>query len=145
MINGKSIGLKGIKRFKSLKLKKRKFTSKVLTKFRRSRRRSSLELKVYKWLKEEGIAFTKEKAISKCHVDICFEPDVAIELNGCYWHRHKKCFPSKGKENTEIRERDARRHKFLKSRGYKVVVIWECDINTNPDKVKKLLKKLAGK
>ena len=60
-----------------------------------------------------------------------------IFVNGCFWHGHKGCrkfvLP---KTNVEFwlakiennRERDLRDYTFLESRGWRVIVVWECDL-----------------
>lgn len=61
-----------------------------------------------------------------------------IFVNGCFWHGHKGCqkfvMP---KTNVEFwqskiennRERDLRDYTFLESLGWKVIVVWECELN----------------
>ena len=60
-----------------------------------------------------------------------------IFVNGCFWHGHKGCpkfvLP---KTNVEFwlakignnRERDLRDYAFLESRGWRVIVVWECEL-----------------
>lgn len=60
-----------------------------------------------------------------------------IFVNGCFWHGHKGCpkfvLP---KTNVEFwlakiknnRERDLRNYTFLESRGWRVIVVWECEL-----------------
>ena len=84
----------------------------------------------------------------KLHVkDLPGKPDIvlpkyktAIFVNGCFWHGHKGCkdfvIP---KSNTAFwlekigknKERDARDETALKSAGWKVITIWECELK-NP-------------
>lgn len=63
----------------------------------------------------------------------------AVFVNGCFWHRHRGCrFAYSPKSNQafwrrKFREnvaRDARKEKELKEAGWRVVVIWECQIGT---------------
>ena len=64
---------------------------------------------------------------------------IAIFVNGCYWHRCPHCKP--GFPKTHIRfwkekfqknvERDKRKTRELRSQGWKVKVIWECQIRDN--------------
>jgi G:T-mismatch repair DNA endonuclease (very short patch repair protein) len=122
---------------------KKKFPAKNIRKANKTRKRSSLELLVYKWLQEEGISFRKEKVIGKCHVDIFIEPNFAIEISGCYWHRNKCCYPEKTKENLEIRMKDTKRFAFFRSRGYEVHTFTECQIKNEPEYVKEQLRFLA--
>lgn len=60
-----------------------------------------------------------------------------IFVNGCFWHGHKGCpkfvLP---KTNVEFwlakignnRERDLKDYAFLESRGWRVIVVWECEL-----------------
>jgi DNA mismatch endonuclease (patch repair protein) len=58
-------------------------------------------------------------------------------VNGCFWHGHERCpIYSTPKSNTEFwiskiernRERDRRNFKDLQNAGWKVIVIWECQL-----------------
>lgn len=82
--------------------------------------------------------------------DIIGKPDiiyrgkkVAIFVNGCFWHRCPICNPHKPKSNVEYWEnkfnrnveRDKKVKKELESKGWDVLIIWECEINDNIDNV----------
>ena len=64
---------------------------------------------------------------------------IAIFVNGCYWHRCPYCDPSDPKTNVEFwlekflknKERDKRKQAILESQGWKVLVIWECQIRSD--------------
>lgn len=111
------------------------------------RKATAPEKEVHEWLRELGIPFKREKQISQCHVDVFIEPDIVIEIHGCYWHAHTCLRPKKGwpPEKIEIRKRDAARYEFLRSQGYQVVVIWECDITERPEQVLARLRRLKAK
>ena len=60
-----------------------------------------------------------------------------IFVNGCFWHGHKGCpkfvLPKTNEEfwMTKIennRERDLRDYTFLESMGWRVIVVWECEL-----------------
>jgi DNA mismatch endonuclease (patch repair protein) len=63
-----------------------------------------------------------------------------IFVNGCFWHRHSRCprtttpqsnkgfWEKKFKENTE---RDKANYARLKILGWRVVIIWQCEISTS--------------
>ena len=61
---------------------------------------------------------------------------IAIFVNGCYWHRCPKCNLPLPKSNTEFwkkkfernKARDVKKKKDLEELGWKIFVIWECDI-----------------
>ena len=61
---------------------------------------------------------------------------VAVFVNGCFWHQHKGCCKAaKPKSNNEYwdkklsrnTERDLLNMKSLKSLGWKCFVVWECE------------------
>ena len=60
-----------------------------------------------------------------------------IFINGCFWHGHENCKYFKlPKTNTEWWQakierniiNDKEKHTLLQNAGYKVIVVWECDI-----------------
>ncbi len=61
----------------------------------------------------------------------------AIFVHGCFWHSHPGCrLASSPKSNTGYwseklarnRARDAEKIALLKSQGFRVLVVWECDV-----------------
>lgn len=63
-----------------------------------------------------------------------------IFVNGCFWHGHKDCrYATRPKTNAEFwrtkiennRERDLKDYTFLESQGWKVVVVWECELKND--------------
>lgn len=74
--------------------------------------------------------------------DIAFpSKKIAIFVNGCFWHRCPYCSPSSPKTHNDFWsakfarniERDEQKCNALKSLGWKVVTIWECQIKKNID------------
>jgi G:T-mismatch repair DNA endonuclease (very short patch repair protein) len=107
-----------------------RMVSRLMLRKARKRRRtqaSGLEKKVLGWLDNVGIAYRKQYAIGRCHVDILIEPDLVVEVNGCYWHGHERCQP-KTPGMARKRSKDKRRYKYLMSCRYKLLLLWECDI-----------------
>ena len=60
-----------------------------------------------------------------------------IFVNGCFWHGHKDCcYATRPKTNAEFwrtkiennRERDLWDYTFLESQGWRVIVVWECEL-----------------
>ena len=60
-----------------------------------------------------------------------------IFVNGCFWHRHPDCrHATTPKSNLEFWERkfrrnverDKRNHKELCEKGWRVIVVWECEL-----------------
>jgi DNA mismatch endonuclease Vsr len=72
----------------------------------------------------------------------------AIFVNGCFWHHHAGCRKATvPKSNTKFwimkfrdnRLRDARAIRSLQRDGYRVVTIWECQIDRIAPKLGKIL------
>ena len=67
---------------------------------------------------------------------------IAIFINGCFWHRCPNCNPSMPKTNIEFWEdkfkkniaRDKKKKQELEDEGWKVIIIWECEIKNSIDK-----------
>jgi len=73
---------------------------------------------------------------------------VVIFVNGCFWYRHKGCkyctFPKSRKEFWDRKfadtiERDGLKQEQLRKAGWKVYVVWECEIKSDPEGVLKTL------
>lgn len=87
-------------------------------------------------------------------------PDIALTklktvifIHGCFWHRHENCInASRPKTNSEYWEnkitknieRDEKHQNQLKKIGWKVIVIWECELTSDQIKNMKLLEKLLN-
>ena len=74
-----------------------------------------------------------------------------IFVNGCFWHKHKKCkyfvWPQSNKEfwRKKIQgtvERDLRNKASLQEAGWKVITVWECELK--PEKRKTTLLNLCS-
>ena len=81
------------------------------------------------------------------HNDLPGRPDIILPrhkavvfVHGCFWHRHasKRCklarLPKSNLEFwlpklTENRRRDRRTMRKLKAMGWKILVVWECEID----------------
>jgi DNA mismatch endonuclease (patch repair protein) len=108
------------------------------------RQDTPLEQAVRKALFEQGCRFrTNVRALPGT-------PDVAnrtkkwaVFVHGCFWHGHRRCRKTKGGPRGRVpetnrdwwqkklianRRRDLRNVKKLRSLGYSVLVIWECQV-----------------
>lgn len=64
---------------------------------------------------------------------------VAVFVHGCFWHRCPHCNLTHPKTNPDYwerkfvrnRERDARKTRELEGAGWRVLVLWECEIKKN--------------
>jgi DNA mismatch endonuclease (patch repair protein) len=85
--------------------------------------------------------------------DIVFKSlGVVIFVHGCFWHQHKNCIDGRIPKSNSIywrnklrgnMQRDKRHKKKLNSRGFKVLTIWECQIERNLQRIlKTVCKKL---
>jgi len=87
--------------------------------------------------------------------DLPGKPDIVLPryksvifVHGCFWHRHKGCknaaspktkktfWREKFRANVE---RDRKVQKEMKSMGWKIQIIWECELS-DPEEVRKSLK-----
>ena len=76
--------------------------------------------------------------------------NTVIFVHGCFWHGHKNCkasnLPETRKEFWEKKigdniKRDRKNNRKLKNDGWKVITIWQCEIN-NQSKIESGLEKL---
>lgn len=66
---------------------------------------------------------------------------LAIFVHGCFWHHCRRCRPTLPKHNSPFwkakfernRERDAGKIADLEASGWKVVTVWECDLNRDSE------------
>lgn len=93
---------------------------------------------VRKYLFSQGFRYRKNDKRLPGTPDIVLPKyKTVIFVNGCFWHGHEGCkyfvWPQnnadfwKTKINTNI-WRDKRKSAELKSLGWKVIILWECDI-----------------
>ena len=80
--------------------------------------------------------------------------NLVIFVHGCFWHLHHKCrdgtIPKTRPEYWENklmnnRKRDKRNIRKLKNIGWRILRLWECEIEKKPNLIKgKLIKYLDG-
>ena len=113
------------------------------------------ELIVRSWLHRNGFRFRL------CVSSLPGKPDivlpkyhVAIQVRGCFWHRHNGCkITTTPKSNTAFWldkfsknvERDFRNDASLRALGWDVIVIWQCEIANEEILRHKLLDVLNSK
>lgn len=96
------------------------------------------EVIVRKFLFSRGLRFRKNDKRYPGHPDIVLPKySTIIFVHGCFWHLHENCryavMPSSNTnywENKLIgnRNRDKRNEELLISMGWKVIVVWECEL-----------------
>lgn len=101
------------------------------------------ELAVRKLLREAGFpGYRLQWKKAPGRPDIAYPGrKIAVFVNGCFWHRCPKCNLPLPKTNPDYWEekfrrnveRDQRKIKELEEAGWKVFVIWECELK-NADK-----------
>ena len=99
---------------------------------------TSLEKKVRKALRAMGERYWLNRKGLPGSPDIVLpRRNAVILINGCFWHQHPGCKHSrKPKSNLEYwnkkfeqnRMRDERNMQKLKEMGWRIVVVWECQI-----------------
>ncbi|MCL2605714.1 MAG: very short patch repair endonuclease [Coriobacteriia bacterium] len=102
------------------------------------RRDTNPELKMRKLLREAGYpGYRLQWKKVPGRPDIAYPGrKIAIFVNGCFWHRCPKCDLPLPKSNQEFWkakfkrniERDNRKINELEALGWKVFIIWECEL-----------------
>lgn len=93
---------------------------------------------VRKYLFSQGFRYRKNDKRLPGSPDIVLPKyKTVIFINGCFWHRHKDCkyfvWPKsneefwKNKINSNV-ERDIKKTKQLTKLGWKVIIVWECQL-----------------
>ena len=87
-----------------------------------------------------------------CRKDLPGKPDVvfprhrlAVQVRGCFWHQHDGCragrLPASNldywrpKLEGNVR-RDTEKDEALRALGWRVLVVWECELKTDEDVLK---------
>lgn len=99
---------------------------------------TSPELKVRKALRNAGYpGYRLNWKNAPGKPDICYPGrKVAIFVNGCFWHRCPRCNLPLPKHNADYwipklernAERDRQNLEELKREGWRVVILWECEM-----------------
>lgn len=102
-------------------------------------RRTKPELFIRHELFVKGYRFRVNVNYIPGHPDLFLRKyNLAIFVNGCFWHRHKSCkysyVPKSNQEFWEKKfeaniERDKKVKAELEQRGVRQLIIWECFIN----------------
>jgi DNA mismatch endonuclease (patch repair protein) len=111
-------------------------------------RDTKLELKVRDILDSLGYTYSVHDNTLPGKPDIILqEKRIVIFVNGCFWHQHDcKKGKVKPKTNTEFwneklarnMERDQKNIHLLNEAGWRVLVIWECEIKKQENLVQKI-------
>lgn len=109
------------------------------------------EIMVRKYLFSKGFRYRINDKRYPGHPDIILPKyKTAIFINGCFWHVHEGCryfiWPENNKEFWRKKllsnvERDRKNHEILTAIGWKVIIIWECELRK--DKIENRLVRLV--
>ncbi|KAA8825889.1 DNA mismatch endonuclease Vsr [Bifidobacterium reuteri] len=117
---------------------------------------TSIEVAVRSYLFRRGLRFRKNDKRYPGHPDVVLPKyHTIVFINGCFWHAHKNCPKySMPKSNVEFwtakltrnRERDARQHAELEAAGWRVIVVWECELGkaTREERLARLYEQIMG-
>lgn len=108
-------------------------------------RNTKPELMLRSMLHREGFRFRLHSKNLPGRPDIVLPRyRTVIFVHGCFWHRHEGCrnatMPSTRREFwsekfDKNKERDIRSREALESAGWKVCVVWECELKSNLETV----------
>lgn len=112
-------------------------------------RETAPELAIAKQLRALGLAYRKNVR------DLPGSPDFAnkrkrwaLFVHGCFWHRHTGCRLATAPKNnrafwaekfTRNRSRDASAVRELRRRGFKVAIVWGCEVDRAGPRLSKIL------
>lgn len=104
---------------------------------------TSIEVLVRKWLYNHGYRYRKNVNSLPGKPDIVLRQyGTIIFVQGCFWHRHSGCKDATmPKTRTEFWEtkfkrnvaNDAKNQSALENMGFRVIVLWECEITKQLD------------
>jgi DNA mismatch endonuclease (patch repair protein) len=115
------------------------------------------ELFIRKLVHNLGYRFRLHRKDLPGKPDLVFGPRrKAIQVHGCFWHGHSAAnCPDRRtvKSNTLYwnpkiagnKARDARQLRALRKAGWRVLVLWECEINKKKEKLTPHIVKFLGK
>ena len=96
---------------------------------------------VRKYLFAQGLRYKKNvKQLPETPDIVVYEYNAIIFVNDCFWHGHENCkfsrLPSTNVAYWENKiyaniERDKRKISELENLGYKVLIIWQCQLKTS--------------
>lgn len=113
------------------------------------------EEKVRKYLFSKGFRYRKNvKALPGSPDIVLTKYKTVIFVNGCFWHMHG-CGRFKWPKTNEIYwekkilrnvERDAENSKTLEEKGWRVLYVWECELQRKrfEDTMKSLIETITG-
>lgn len=117
-------------------------------------RDTSIEVKVRNWLFHRGYRYRKNVKQLPGKPDIVLNGyKTVIFVQGCFWHRHPGCKRATTPQTrtdywNDKFERNVKRDKEntekLEEMGYRVLILWECEINKHFDDVMNNVAEVLG-
>lgn len=106
---------------------------------------------VRKYLFSQGFRYRKNvRALPGCPDVVLPKYSTVIFVNGCFWHKHdcgRFKWPTSNEEYWTAKiirnvERDTENQKKLQEMGWRVIVIWECELKKQlfPERMERLKK-----
>ena len=96
------------------------------------------EILVRKYLFSKGLRFRKNDKRYPGHPDIVLPKyNTVVFVHGCFWHYHENCrYATMPSSNVNFwkqklftnRTRDKKNQDLLSNMGWKVIVVWECQL-----------------
>lgn len=131
---------------------------KIKTHARGSKVFSNVTRKICNLLSEENISFSIEKKIAKDNTYFSYDiilsdSNKLIEINGDYWHGNPKIYLEsdiilKGTSGQytvgEKWAKDKIKIQYAIDQGYQILVVWEKDLNDNPEEMKRKIIEYAN-
>lgn len=115
---------------------------------------TSIEVKVRKWLFHKGYRYRKNVKQLPGKPDIVLNGyKTVIFVQGCFWHRHPGCKRASTPQTRTAywnekfamnQKRDIENSQKLEKMGYRVIVLWECEIEKCFDDVMNNVAKALG-
>ena len=113
---------------------------------------TSPERRVRSYLHRQGLRFRKNVAGLPGRPDVVLKRhSAAVFVHGCFWHQHAECRDGRIPESNadywqpklkRTQERDRLHQRKLREAGWRVFVVWECEIC--PDRLGELSQQIVS-
>lgn len=108
---------------------------------------------IRKYLFSQGFRYRKNvRALPGCPDIVLHKYRTVIFVNGCFWHKHdcgRFKWPTSNEEYWTAKiirnvERDTENQKKLQDMGWRVIIIWECELKKQlfPERMERLKKEI---
>lgn len=111
------------------------------------------ELAVRRFLHRAGLRFRLHDPALPGRPDLVFPRHRAVvQVHGCFWHRHPGCrlayMPASNRRFWQSKlqsnvERDRRNNRRLRTLGWRVFIVWECQVR-DQRRLRKLAEEIRG-